>query len=72
MLIFSRFLEVTYNIRVEKIRLDNSGENIDMAGAIRAEGYNITFELISPGSPQYNRVLLNVCLQLFLEWCGLC
>jgi hypothetical protein len=65
MLIFFRLLEVTYNIRVEKIHLDNSGENIDMADAIRAEGYNVTFEFISPGSPQYNGVVECMFATLF-------
>jgi hypothetical protein len=50
-------LTVAYNIRVEKIRLDNSGENVDMAELIHAEGYNATFEFISPGYPQYNGVV---------------
>jgi hypothetical protein len=31
MLIFFKLLEVTYNIRVEKIQLDNSGEMIQWA-----------------------------------------
>jgi hypothetical protein len=57
MLNFFCLFEVTYNIRVYKIRLDNSGENIDMANAIWIEGYNVTFEFNSPGSPQYNGVV---------------
>jgi hypothetical protein len=56
MLIFMKLLEVTYNIRVDKMRLDNSDENIDMADAVWAEGYNVTFEFISAVSPQYNGV----------------
>jgi hypothetical protein len=70
MLLFFHLLEVTYNIRVDKIRLDNSGENIDMANAIQNEGYNVTFEFISPGSPQYNGVV--ECLQLSLGWSDQC
>jgi hypothetical protein len=31
MLIFMKFLEVTYNVCVNKMHLDNSGENIDIA-----------------------------------------
>jgi molybdenum cofactor biosynthesis enzyme MoaA len=52
--LFLKVMTVAYNIRVEKIRLDNSGENVDMAELIHAEGYNATFEFISPGDPQYN------------------
>jgi hypothetical protein len=54
MLIFMKLLEVTYIICVGKMQLYNSGKNIDMADAICAEGYNVTFEFISPGYPQYN------------------
>jgi hypothetical protein len=64
-LIFFRLLEVTYNIRVEKIRLDNSAENINMADAIKAEGYNVTFEFVSPGSPQNNGVVERMFATLF-------
>jgi hypothetical protein len=66
MLIFMKVLEVTYNVCVNKMRLDNSGENIDMADAIRAEGsYNVTFEFISPGSPQYNGVVERMFATLY-------
>jgi hypothetical protein len=65
MLIFFKILEVTYNIQVEKLRLDNSGENIKMSEAIEAEGYNVTFEFISPGSPQYNGVVERMFTTLF-------
>jgi hypothetical protein len=65
MLIFMKLLEVTYNIRVDKMRLDNSGENIDMSDAIRAEGYNVTFEFISPGYPQYNGVVERMFATLY-------
>jgi hypothetical protein len=44
MLIFMKLLEVTYNIHVDKIWLDNTGENIDMADAICAEGHTVMFE----------------------------
>jgi hypothetical protein len=65
MLIFMKLLEVTYNIRVDKMRLDNSGENIDMADAMCAEGFNVTFEFISPGSPQYNGVVERMFVTLY-------
>jgi hypothetical protein len=65
MLIFFKLLEVTYNIRVEKLRLDNSGENIAMADAIKAEGYKVTCEFICPGSPQYNGVVERMFATLF-------
>jgi hypothetical protein len=64
-LIFFRLLEVTYNIHVEKICLDNSGENINMADAIKADGYNVTFEFVSPGSLQYNGVVERIFATLF-------
>jgi hypothetical protein len=50
---------------VEKLRLDNSGENIAMADAIKAEGYNVTFEFISPGPSQYNGVVERMFATLF-------
>jgi hypothetical protein len=65
MLIFFRLLEVTYNIRVDKIRLENLGENMNMADAIRTDGYNVTFKFISPGSPQYNGVVECMFATLF-------
>jgi hypothetical protein len=65
MLIFFRQLEVTYNIRVDKIRLDNSGESNYMANVIWADGYNVKFEFISPGSPQYNGVVERLFATLF-------
>jgi hypothetical protein len=52
MVLFLKLMTVAYNIRVEKIRLGNSSENVDMAELIRAEGYNVKFEFISPGAPQ--------------------
>jgi hypothetical protein len=64
-LIFFRLLEVTYNIRVGKIRLDNSGENIDMADANKVEGYNVAFEFVNPGSPQCNGVVERMFATLF-------
>jgi hypothetical protein len=57
MVLFLKLMTVAYNIHVEKICLDNSGENVDMAELICAEGYNVTFEFISPGAPQYNGVV---------------
>jgi hypothetical protein len=65
MLIFMKLLEVTYNIRVDKMQLDNSGENIDMADAIHAEGYNVMFKFISPGSPQHNGVVERMFATLY-------
>jgi hypothetical protein len=50
---------------VEKLRLDNSGENIAMADAIKAEGCNVTFEFISPGSIQYSGVVERMFATLF-------
>jgi hypothetical protein len=47
------------------LRLDNSGENIAMADAIKAEGYNVTFEFISLGSPHYNGVVERMFATLF-------
>jgi hypothetical protein len=58
-------LEVTYNTCVGKLRLDNSGENIAMAEAIKVEGYNVSFEFICPGSPQYNGVVECMFATLF-------
>jgi hypothetical protein len=52
-----KLLEVTYNIRVDKMRLHNSGENINMAEAIRAN--------ISPGSPQYSCVVERMVATLY-------
>jgi hypothetical protein len=36
-----------------------------MTEAIKAEGYNVTFEFISPGSPQYNGVVERLFATLF-------
>jgi hypothetical protein len=65
MLIFMKLLEVTYNIRVNKMCLYNSGESINMADAIQTEGYNVTFDFISPGSPQYNGVVERMFATLY-------
>jgi hypothetical protein len=65
MFIFMKLLDASYNIRVDKMRLDNSAENIDMADAICAEGYNVTFEFTSPGSPQYNGVVERMFAALY-------
>jgi molybdenum cofactor biosynthesis enzyme MoaA len=65
MVLFLKLMTVAYNIRVEKIRLDNSGENVDMAELICAEGYNVTFEFISPGDPQYNGVVERMFATLY-------
>jgi hypothetical protein len=59
MIIFFKLLEVT------KLRLENSGKNIDMAEAIKADGYNVTIEFISSGSPQYNGVVECMFATLF-------
>jgi hypothetical protein len=42
MVLFLKLMTVAYNICVEKIHLDNYGENVYMAELIRAEGYNVT------------------------------
>jgi hypothetical protein len=65
MVLFAKLMTVAYNISVEKIRLDNSGENVDMAVLIHAEGYNVTFEFISLGAPQYNGVVERMFATLY-------
>jgi hypothetical protein len=47
------------------MHLDSSGENIDTADAIKAECYNVTFEFVSFGSPQYNGVVERMFATLF-------
>jgi hypothetical protein len=65
MLIFFKLLEVTYNICVEKLCLDNASKNIAMAEAIKVGGYNVTFAFICPESPQYNGVVERMFATLF-------
>jgi hypothetical protein len=41
-------------VEVMTLRLDNAGENKGLENLCTAEGLNIKFEYISPGTPQYN------------------
>jgi len=47
-------LEAKNGVKVEKIRLDDAGENVKLKERCEKEGLGVTFEFTSPNSPQYN------------------
>jgi hypothetical protein len=65
MVMFLQLLKTLHQIDVAFIHLDNSGENIAMASLICSHGFAITFEYISPGSPQYNGLVKRAFATLY-------
>ena len=56
MLIWIRSLSKKHNIEIERIRLDNSGDNRSLQKECDRANMGITFEFTTPGTPQQNSV----------------
>ena len=47
-------LKSKYNIQVQYLCYDNTGENVDFEKACKQEGMGMEFEFTTPGTPQWN------------------
>ena len=47
-------LKTKYNLQVQRLRCDNTGENQAFKKACNQEGLGIDFEYTAPGTPQQN------------------
>ena len=56
LLIWIRSLSKKHNIKIKRIRLDNSGENRNLQKECEKANMGITFEFTAPGTPQQNSV----------------
>lgn len=49
-----KILKIKYDVQVQKIHMDNAGENIAFERECLRKGMSIDFEYTTPGTPHYN------------------